>query len=152
MSVLSIFVSALAVLVSVLSFFSTRQVARWQASTAREKLKQDLYDRRFAIYMAFHELLVAISENDDSEVELRNANAARAHSPFLLDERLTTYLEGLHREAFGLNARVKLIRDQNIPKTPEDVTKFAQDRLAFTNKISGMIEQFKPFLRLTDLS
>jgi len=60
----------------------------WQVRIAREKLRHDLYDRRFAIYMAFHELLVAVSEKKDWEPELRKAIAAWAHSPFLLDTQL----------------------------------------------------------------
>ena len=78
---------------------------------AKDKLRYDLYDRRFAVYVAYHDLLVAISEKDDAEAELRKANAARAHSPFLLNAPLGTYLEELHKEAFRINATVKIVRE-----------------------------------------
>lgn len=99
----------LAVAVSIASIFPARR----QAQIAAEKLRHDLYDRRFAIYMAFHEMLVmlvAIIEKQDADTELRKANAARAHSPFLLDEQLGTYLEQLHKEAFRVNATGPLVR------------------------------------------
>lgn len=79
------------------------------AGIASEKLRYDLYiyDRRFAIYIAFHALLVAFTEKSDVETELRAANAAKAHAPFLLDVKLAEYLEELHKEAFRINAESK---------------------------------------------
>jgi hypothetical protein len=85
-------------------------IARWQLQTAREKLRHDLYDRRFAIYMAFHQLFLALSEKEDAESELRVANAVRAHAPFLLDSRLVKFLSDLHYEAFRISQTAKLLR------------------------------------------
>jgi hypothetical protein len=110
--------SALALVVSISAVFVSILIARWQLSIARAKLQHDLYDRRFAIYMAFHELLVAIVEKDDVEAELRKANAIRAHSPFLLDAQLGAYLERLHNEAFRINARAKLVKNQSFGSPP----------------------------------
>ncbi len=76
---------ALALAIAFASWWSSRSSNRWQVRIAREKLKHDLYDRRFAVYMAFHELMVAVAEKSDVDAELRKANAARAHSPFLVD-------------------------------------------------------------------
>ena len=119
---------------------------------AKDKLRYDLYDRRFAVYMAYHDLLVAISEKDDAEAELRKANAARAHSPFLLNAPLGTYLEELHKEAFRINATVKIVRDRSLPTDLAAANQLAHDRLAFVNRISELIKKFEPFLRLSDFS
>jgi hypothetical protein len=81
----SLGVPLLAVVVSGASVLTVSVFSWWQVRIVREKLRHNLYDRRFAIYMAFHELIVAIREKDEAELELRKANAARAHSPFLLD-------------------------------------------------------------------
>ena len=99
----------LAVAVSVATYLSRR----WQVRIARGKLRHDLYDRRFAVYIAFHELLVAVVEKDDVETELRKAIAVRFKARFLLDG-LQGYLEELHREAFCINETGKLIRDPNV--------------------------------------
>jgi hypothetical protein len=52
-------VSGLAVLVSILSFRLSRQVADWQAAVARAQLRQNVYDRRFAVYQSAKALLIA---------------------------------------------------------------------------------------------
>jgi hypothetical protein len=143
----------LAIAVAFASFWSGNLFSRWQVRIAREKLRHDLYDRRFAIYMAFHELLVAISEKDDAEPELRKANAVRAHSPFLLDARLGAYLERLHKEAFPINAASQLMRDaQSAVERAQIASRLGQDKLAFANKVAELVREFEPCLKLTDLS
>jgi hypothetical protein len=145
----------LAVAVSVASFWSGYLFSRWQVRIAREKLRHDLYDRRFAIYMAFHELLVAISEKDDVELELRKANAARAHSPFLLDAQVGVYLQGLHKEAFRINETNKLVRGPDLWPPVERAQKRSQlvsDKLHFANSVEELVQKFERFLKLTDFS
>jgi hypothetical protein len=143
----------LAVVVSVATYFS----GRWQVRIAREKLRHDLYDRRFDVYMAFHELLVAIVEKDEVETEFRKANAARFQSPFLLDG-LQTYLEELSTEAFRINAIGKLIRDPSARAAQEPReffeagTKLSQDKVNFANRVLELSQKFEPFLKLTDFS
>jgi len=142
----------LAVAVSVASVLSVSVFYRWQVRIAREKLRYDLYDRRFAIYMAFHELLVAIPEKDDVDPELRKANAVRAHSPFLLDAKLGGYLEGLHTEAFRINATNKLVREPSPPTVErvQMVSQLSSDKLNFSNRVTELVREFERFLKLTD--
>src|SRR5580704_1784783 len=66
-------VPLLAVVVSGVSVLAVSVFSWWQMRIAREKLRHDLYDRRFEIYMAFHELLVAVVEKDNVDAELRKA-------------------------------------------------------------------------------
>jgi hypothetical protein len=140
----------LAVAVSIASYWS----GRWQVRIAREKLRHDLYDRRFAVYIAFHELLLASIEKGDIETELRRANAARAHSPFLLDQ-LGPYLEGLHQEAFRINAENKLVRNPSLgwspPEQAQKAYQLSSDKLALADRIPELVQKFD-CLRLTDLS
>jgi hypothetical protein len=129
--------------------------SRWQVRIAREKLRHDLYDRRFAIYMAFHELLVAVSDKPDKEdldPELRKANAAWAHSPFLLDSQLGNYLKELHDEAFKLNASKNFLHDPSC-WTPANASQLATDKLTFANKVTTeLVPEFEHFLKLDDFS
>jgi hypothetical protein len=130
----------------------------WQVRIAREKLRHDLYDRRFAIYMAFHEMLVAFADKPyayDFDPELRKANAARAHSPFLLDMQLGNYLKGLHDEGFKLNVAKDLLRDQSSWTPAERAQKGSQlgtDKLTFANKVTELVQEFEHFLKLKDFS
>ena len=148
-------VPLLAVVVSGASVWVVCVFSRWQVRIAREKLRHDLYDRRFAIYVTFHELLIAISEKDNAEPELRKANAARAHSPFLLDARLGVYLEELHKEAFRINATNKDVRDPNLGTPIECAQKssaLGSDKLKFANRTTELTRQFENFLVLEDYS
>ena len=143
--------SALALVASISAVFVSILIARWQLSISRAKLQHDLYDRRFAIYMAFHELLVAIVEKDDVEAELRKANAIRAHSPFLLDAQLGAYLERLLNEAFRINAHAKLVKDQSFGSPPEraqQASQLGQDKLVLVNRIDELAREFERFLWL----
>jgi hypothetical protein len=56
------FVSGLAVLVSTLSFLLSRQVADGQAAVAKGQLRQNVYDRRFAVYQSAKALLMSYGE------------------------------------------------------------------------------------------
>ncbi len=144
----------LAVAVAFASCLSGYLLGRWQVRIAREKLRHDLYDRRFAIYIAFHELLIAFTEKSDVETELRKANAARAHGPFLLDSQVVQYLETLHKDAFRLNAEGKLVSDPSMWPQAERMEKAARlgsDKLAMANRILELVQKFE-CLRLTDLS
>jgi hypothetical protein len=146
--------SLLAVVVSGASVLIVSVFSWWQVRLAREKLRHDLYDRRFAIYMAFHELLVAFLEKDDVEAELRKANAARAHSPFLLNTKLSSYLEGLHNGAFQLNATNELVLRALLDReaTANLAAKLGSDKLGFANRIPELVLEFEPFLKLRDFS
>lgn len=125
-----------------------------QVRIAREKLRHDLYDRRFAIYMAFHELLTAVTEKDDVDAELRKANAARAHSPFLLNAEVGSFLERLHARGFQIHATADLVRKNLLDRsaTLDLADKLGSDKLEFANKVPDLVREFEPFLKLRDFS
>jgi hypothetical protein len=65
------------------------------------KLRHDLYDRRFAIYVAFRELLLALIEknNDEITVAFRKASIARFEAPFVLaDTKIGAHLDALCKQ------------------------------------------------------
>ncbi len=61
---------------------------RWQIRISKEKLRQDLYERRFRIYIVFRELLILLIKGNDSEIKngFRMANIARVEAQFVVDE------------------------------------------------------------------
>jgi hypothetical protein len=147
-------VPALAAAIAFVSWRSTRSSNEWQVRIARQKLKHDLYDRRFAVYMAFHELMVAFTEKKDVEAELRKANEARAQSPFLLDPELTQYLASLHKEAFRLNATEKLLIEPGMGDQIEQAqraSRQASDKLGFADRVPELVTKFE-CLKLKDFS
>jgi hypothetical protein len=144
-------VPLLAVAVSYLAY----SVNKGQLRIAKEKLRYDLYDRRFAVYMAFHRLLLAVAENDKAANELREANAAHAQSPFLLDASTGAYLEKLHEEAFRVDKTKELVCDQTFATVHERgvmASQLANDKLNLFNRITELSHRFEPFLKLKDFA
>lgn len=133
--------------------FATYRSGQWQVRIAREKLRHDLYDRRYVIYMAFHHLLTALTEKDNVESELRQANAARSQSPFLLDDNLGCFLDKLYNEAHRINAESKLIHEQNVwsRERATKATQLGADKLILAGRLAELTQAFE-CLRLTDLS
>jgi hypothetical protein len=147
-------IPALAAAIAFASWRSTRSSNQWQVRIARQKLKHDLYDRRFAVYMAFHELMVAFTEKKDVDAELRKANEARAHSPFLFDPEVTEYPAGLHTEAFRLNTTEKLLLEPGMGDHIEQIqvaSRQGSDKLAFANRVPELVKKFE-CLKLRDFS
>jgi hypothetical protein len=142
-------IPSLAVAVS----FATYRSGHWQVRIAREKLRHDLYERRYAIYRAFHELLVAIGEKDDVEIELKHANIARGQSPFLLERRLRLYLERLYEEAARIHTESKQVYEQNLWSRERSAraARLVSDRTQLAGRVRELIHEFD-CLRLTDLS
>jgi hypothetical protein len=142
-------IPSLAVAVS----FATYRSGHWQVRISREKLRHDLYERRYVIYRAFHDLLIAIGEKDDVESELKQANIARGQSPFLLDRRLRLYLERLYEEAFRIHMESKQVYEQNLWSRERSAraTRLVSDRTQLAGRVQELIREFD-CLRLTDLS
>ncbi|MGO8955701.1 MAG: hypothetical protein ACLPWS_04170 [Rhodomicrobium sp.] len=142
-------------LTAALSFLGVL-IARWQLICANEKLRHDLYDRRFSVYMAYHELLVAIMEDDDVEAKHRKAVAAGAPSPFLLDSDIKAYLEELYKGAFRIHTNGPLVRNNVVGDTNNEwaskVDRHGQDKLKFGNRVEELAQNFERFLRLEDFA
>jgi hypothetical protein len=92
--------SAFALLVSTLTFGLSCQVSRWQASIAKAQLRQNVYDRRFAIYQSAKALLIALQSNGtlsgDDYMAYRHGTV---DAEFLLDAGVVAYLEQLRERA-----------------------------------------------------
>jgi hypothetical protein len=151
----AVWIQTLALPALVISLFGLL-IARWQLRISREKLRHDLYDRRFAIYAAFHELLVALCEQDDASSALRRASAARAHAPFLLDAPLVTFLDRLYEDAFRVHATTKLLRDGNAWSSPVEraskAAEVSEHKLRLLERIKELVGEFERFLRLKDFA
>ncbi|MGA7240408.1 MAG: hypothetical protein WBY44_32285 [Bryobacteraceae bacterium] len=157
------------VVVSIAVLFVTLSFNRWQVRLGKEKLRHDLYERRFAIYLAFKELLLGLPEKPDAEIKtaLRKASVARFEVSFLLadDSKIQAQLDEICKQvsddvianimfidAMNENPAMKsdprVIRDFN-----ERASRLSVAKLNITNRYLGELPQlFKPFLRLTDFS
>jgi hypothetical protein len=152
---------ALAVLIATCWFY------RWQIRLAKQKLRHDLYERRFAIYAAFRELLLAFIEkgNDEIMAAFRKASIARFEARFVLDDpKIDATLDALCKQATADVVSDIMYFDAMKPHgtmgDPEISREFAEraDRLgkAKLDLVGRYFEelprQFEKHLKLTDFS
>ena len=79
----------------------------WQVRLAKQKLRHDLFDRRFAVYAAFRELLLAFIEKGSDEkgngeimAAFRKASIVRFEARFVLDDpKIDATLDVLCKQA-----------------------------------------------------
>jgi TIR domain len=105
--------------------------------------------RAIEIYMVFRELLVAVGEKDEVEVEFRKSSAASAHSPFLFDAQLGAYLAELLKEAFHIKETAKLLRNEaawpSLADRSAGAARFGQAKLRFLNRIEELENTLRAF-------
>lgn len=92
--------SALIALTSCVTAAIATYVAYQQHKTARDKVRLDLYDRRFAVYAALQEFLASISV--DARVDLAilaKYSRSTREAEFLFGAEVSAYLDSIHREA-----------------------------------------------------
>jgi hypothetical protein len=154
-------------LVALAVFFLTYSYNRWQVRLAKQKLRHDLYDRRFRVYLAFQELLLALPEKDSDEIKAahRKASIARLEAPFLLDDdpKIQAYLEQLCAEVSKDVIANMMFFDavkshpvmMNDPEGNKDAvaraSRLGMAKLEIPNRrLPELPQHFAPFLKLTD--
>jgi hypothetical protein len=147
-------------------FFATWSFYRWQVRLGKQKLRHELYERRFAIYLAFQELLLALPEKQEDEIKaaFRKATIARLEAPFLLpDPKIEAYLDSLCKQvADDVIANIMFFDAvkqnavmMNDPQTCRDMAERNSRLGAAKIKIPDrhlreLSGQFAKFLQLTD--
>jgi hypothetical protein len=139
-------------------YIAFRQVgiAKHQAKIAREKLKHDLYDRRYAIYLAFEKMLrISMGQKEAGEEKLAvlAANIAAHQSLFILNEEMRAYLLDLNMVAWRQLPNPDLAAVFNeLP--PEDriqrTIQQEQDVSRILREPDVLAAKFLPFLKLDD--
>ncbi len=147
-------------------FFVTLSFNRWQIRLAKEKLRHDLYDRRFAIYVVFRELLLALHASSVSEIgaALRKANIACLEAVFLLPG-IHEYLDQLCEQVQAgvldnMAACDSMKRDPGPMNDPQVRRELTERELRLNSARRDILDrhfkelpqQFARFLKLTDFS
>lgn len=152
-------------LVAVAVLIATWWFQRWQVRLARQKLRHDLFDRRFAIYLAFRDFLLALLEKDNHEVKarFRQMDIALAQAQFLLDDpQAEVYLRRLYDEATKKIISIIMFLENmgssmGDPQIAQDIidkdSQLGQNRLNFVECHLGELpKRLKPSLKLTDFT
>lgn len=149
-------------------FVATAWFQKWQLQLAKQKLRVDLYDRRFAVYCAFHELLLALPEKNKEEIQaaLRKAQIAASGVPFLFDDStIQAYLDDLLNEIAkeiisnitfleSVTKEGAMMADQKIAREVADrAARLGHMKLAIPGThLQELPGQFAKFLNLTDFA
>ena len=141
------YVSAL--LVPVVAIFGSI-IAFQQWRTARNKLKLDLFDRRFAVYHAARSLLASIfSSGKAKDEEVFKFLSGTREAKWLLNDDIAKYLEKeLYHKALDLQCLASELegvpvgeeRSRNVQKQSEIKTWFSQQYDVLDQKFSAYLE------------
>jgi ADP-heptose:LPS heptosyltransferase len=125
---------------------------QWKTNKRNEdtnvkRLKHELYDKRFAVYLAARTLLRNImvqgEVTDAMLIEYwTGVNAAR----FLLDKNITTYLEEIEHTAVDLQTKLTEARESGNLAT--DARERGELKKWFYAQIAVLNEKFYPYLGL----
>lgn len=134
-------------------------IAHWQMRVAREKLRTDLYDRRYAIFEAFRELLnqTIVPTDAQSALEaIRRASVALSAAPFLLDVELVDYLRPLYGSAFKQIKQAEIFPSlgQQLPRSEWMILydKWLAALGPLETALSELADRFMDSLRMNDFT
>jgi hypothetical protein len=116
---------------------------------ARVKLRHDLYDRRFAVFKATRDLLVAVFREGALDWKAYQAfGLGTADAPFLLDKRTCDYLDEIRKRAAELAGFGQTLKQAVGPEKAQHQTAAHNALLWLVEQPNEVIERFKPFLVL----
>jgi hypothetical protein len=123
-------------------------VAWLQWRVARNKLRLDLFDRRYKVFEATRKFLALILQNttfDNSQ--FAEFDLAISDADFLFGDDVVRYLREIRQEALDLRTSGKLLARA---RTDDEVTKRAQDEHAhlfwLNDQVEAMTKVFSPYL------
>jgi hypothetical protein len=126
-------------------------IAYQQFRTNRNKLRLDLYDRRFSLYSAFADLCVSVgSSMKPGSEELNRFLQARHATQFLFGSQTAAYMETVRLKAVRLQYLDFQIRDGGLP-VGDDRTRAANEQselaLWFADQFEVSRSHFARYLR-----
>jgi hypothetical protein len=128
---------------------SVALIAFYQWKTNREKLRLDLYQRRFEIYLRVLDFHFAIWQKDEPKLNLLHVQFMKAfwESKFLFREKSGIYdfLDDYNLRT----SRVRVYRSQIPPRsdlTPEERAQLIKDEIWIKDCIGILEEKLSPYL------
>jgi hypothetical protein len=130
----------------------TVYIAYQQYQTNRYKLRLDMYDKRFKVFLALREFISHILENADVSNEvIFKFNIATSESVFLFDKEIPNYLQDIRQAAINFRKQNIRLNSSNLP-VGEERNKLAQENSDLLNWLSNQFttseEKFAKYLRL----
>lgn len=126
-------------------------IAWRQHATARDRLRLDLYDRRFAVYRALMDLLsAALTSGNLKDAELYRFSSDTAERSFLFGPEISEYCEEIWKEGVRLQALNSRLHEEDLP-AGEERNQVARSRTElfqwFKNQLEAAPKKFEPYLQ-----
>lgn len=148
-----IFVALIAAAIAYLIQWRQWKTAERQRQIALEKLKFDLYEKRFDIYLATRDFLASVvREANLDEMALREYAIKTWHSRFLFNESTVTYLENLRHTSVRIGA-FKRSYEQNLknPDRSKMIDENTKDLIWISDQLGKLEQAFLPYLDFSRL-
>jgi hypothetical protein len=127
-----------------------KRIAEEQTHIASEKLRHDLYDRRYRVFEAARRLLAHIaSQRTASDEALRSFVIDTGDAVFLFADDMDIQLKEIRTRAQRLQSLDHLM--ERTPVGPQRTNFVNQSEEQFTwlvKQLDGLVDTFKPFLKL----
>jgi len=126
-------------------------IAYQQHKTARERLRLDLYNKRFSVYEALRDLLALIAR--EARVDLKHIfefTGKTRDADFLFGAEVTGYIEEVRRRAIDFRYLSDKLGADTLPAGPErdTIVEREHEHLEwFLGQFDIMQSMFRPYLR-----
>jgi hypothetical protein len=129
-------------------------VALLQWRLAHNKLRLDLFDRRYKIYEATSKFVDAIVNDSAHDVDshLNDFNAGTSNAEFLFDTDVLNYIQQVRTHAVGMRTACVLYESQ--PEGDErtrNVQRYEADLLWLIEQSTAMTKTFAPYLGFSNV-
>ena len=131
-----------------------KDIAKGQLNIALERMKHDLFEKRFAVFEVARQLLIRAVQHDHVDAgEIIKFNMETADAEFLYNEDIVDYLDSLRSRIVRLrqvNTQIKSIEDNERleKRRGELIDKAADIAIELSAELPIMIAKFKPYLKL----
>jgi hypothetical protein len=128
----------------------TVYIAWQQAEIARNKLRLDLFDRRWVVFEAVMKLASIVLEKADIRYEqIRDFSIATKGVQFLFDQKLYDYCSELRKEALAVMAGNKEMEPLAVGEKRTKIAAYLNQRLLwFSDQLDEIPKRFAPFLKI----
>ena len=130
-------------------------IAYQQHKTNKDKLRLDLFEKRFALYNSLYESWIAIINGRENSIGISDNNKIYRESLFLFGKEITSYIREFFRKLFTygiecerLESMNKKFRESHIdnPERIPLITKTEKARADLHKEMESLEEVFRPYL------
>ncbi|MCF2521911.1 hypothetical protein [Bradyrhizobium sp. G127] len=99
-------------IIALAALLITAYFAWKQWSTARDRLRLDLFDKRYAYFVVFREFMISVIQHGDAtNDDLRKFWQGMIGSEFVFDKEVTEYVESVRKRAELLRSKNRILEN-----------------------------------------